>query len=299
MISCTSHEDRRTGPQNGRAVTEMLAAAFFFATMSCIAHGFREQIAWPLAALARIGITFGLVLVLAGISGAPLVVRGTKALWWRSLSGSVGLLCTFYAVTHLPVTDTVTIFATGPLWITVILATVFRQRMPARTWFYALAALAGVYIMYRPTFDADSFPLAVALFGSWAAAAAMVSISFCAELSALSVVAHYSACASLVCLGICIFMPTGLVLDGGVDARWWWLALMGAAGTLAQVLMTSAYGRGNTTVVALVGISQIAFAAIYDVLVWGHAFDLWEAVGVIIIAVSIASSILTTDTKAW
>lgn len=227
------------------------------------------------------------------------MVRGTKALWWRSLSGSVGLLCTFYAVTHLPVTDTVTIFATGPLWITVILATVFRQRMPARTWFYALAALAGVYIMYRPTFDADSFPLAVALFGSWAAAAAMVSISFCAELSALSVVAHYSACASLVCLGICIFMPTGLVLDGGVDARWWWLALMGAAGTLAQVLMTSAYGRGNTTVVALVGISQIAFAAIYDVLVWGHAFDLWEAVGVIIIAVSIASSILTTDTKAW
>lgn len=271
----------------------MVFASFSFATMSCIAHAYSATFSWPLVALARIGITWLLVCTLLFHYRLPFLIRGTRELWWRSLCGSMGLACTFYAVTHLPVTDQVTISATGPIWLTVILAVVFRQRMPRSTWAHAALALIGVYIMYRPTFDAASFPVLVALVGAVAGAGAMVSLSLCNAIPNLSVVAHFSSCSTVICLAICTFSPSALVLRPAVGSlSWLGLVPMGAAGMVGQVLITGAYGRGNPTMVALVGISGIAFAAIYDLLVWGYTFDGWKVVGVLLIATSIAMSIL-------
>ncbi len=271
----------------------MVFASFSFATMSCVAHAYSSTFSWPLVALARIGITWLLACLLLACYRLPFLIRGTRELWWRSLCGSVGLTCTFYAVTHLPVTDQVTISATGPIWVTVILALVFRQRMPRSAWLHAALALTGVYVMYRPAFDAGSFPILVALLGAVAGAGAMVSLSLCNAIPNLSVVAHFSTCSSILCLGLCLFLPGDMVLKPTAGfLLWMGLVPMGVAGTAGQVLITSAYGRGNPTMVALVGISGIGFAAFYDVLVWGYAFDLWKIAGVLLIAAAIAMSIL-------
>lgn len=283
---------------NIRAALEMTAAAFGFATMSCIAHGLQNHISWPVIALARIGLTLFLVLAAMAWYRAPMTFRGTRPLWWRSLCGTVGLLCTFYAVTRLPVTDVVTISATGPVWITLILVVVFRQRFSGSVWFYAFLALGGVYIMHRPAFDAGALPIAVALLGAIAAAAAMVSLSLCRHLKNLTIVAHYSACATFITIGFCFLANEPILLNGAVSpAVFLWLLPMGLAGTFAQVFMTAAYRRGTPTMIALVGISQIAFAALYDLVLWGYRFDLWKWAGIAMIAAAISLSILTSTGK--
>lgn len=284
-------------PQNGCAAAEMFLAAFLFATMSCIAHGYSGRAAWPLVAFARIFVTLVLTLGMMWWFRAPFLFRGTRELWMRSIFGTIGLLCTFYSVTHLPLTDMVTIFATGPIWIAVILAIVMKQRMPWTVWLYAGWALLGVYVMYRPRFDAGALPLMVALFGAVAAAAAMVSLSMCHRLHRLSVVAHFSMCSTAASLFLCLVSP-GRILKGMTLPMWFWLLPMGLAGAFAQILMTSAYGRGSTTLVALVGISQIGFAAIYDSFVWGYPFDSWKIAGVSMIAAAIVMSILKRPTAA-
>ncbi len=43
--------------------------------------------------------------------------------------------------------------------------------------------------------------------------------------------------------------------------------------------------------VAVTGLSQIGFAATYDVVVWGHGFDLWKVAGILMIACAIAMSV--------
>ena len=295
MASIEATHDSLAQVQNGRAAIEMVAASLCFATMSCIAHGFSGQVAWPIVAFARILVTAALVLVALALYRAPLVIRGTRALWARSITGAIGLICTFYAITHMPVTDTVTVFATGPVWVTVILAFMFKRAVRKRVWFHVLLALLGVYVMHRPTFDAASLPLFVALFGAIAAAAAKVSISFCHGLRPLSIVAHYACCATLI-TG-CLALTTAGATAAGPGAPpwlWLWLVPMGLAGTLAQLLMTTAYRRGGTTMVALVGISQIAFAALYDLAIWGHSFDRWKIAGVLMIACAIAMNITAT-----
>ena len=283
---------------NMRAALEMTVAAFGFATMSCIAHGLQDHVSWPVIALARIVLTLLLVVAALIWYRIPVSLRGTKPLWWRSLCGSVGLLCTFYAVTRLPVTDAVTIFATGPVWITLILVVVFRQRFPKRVWLYAFLALAGVYIMHRPAFDTGALPIAVALLGAIAAAAAMVSLSFCRHLKNLIIVGHFSACATVISIGACFLTDEPILLDSAVSpVIFLWLLPMGLAGTFAQIFMTAAYRRGTPTMIALVGISQIAFAALYDLALWGYRFDLWKWAGIAMIATAISLSILTTTGK--
>ncbi len=271
----------------------MAAASFSFATMSCIAHAYSNTLAWPLVGFARIAITMAIVFSMLRWYGIPFVLFAPKELWSRSLCGSVGLVCTFYAVTHLPVTDQVTIAATGPIWVTIILAVVLRQRIAGTAWIHSFLALAGVYVMYRPTFSAESFPIFVMLIGAIAGAGAMVSLSFCGPLNSLSVVAHFSTVASVVTLVLCFFNPGPIILNPAISP---WLGFgllpMGIAGTLGQILITFAYGRGNPTMVALTGISQIAFAALYDLAVWGYAFDKWKIIGIFMIAAAIALSIM-------
>ncbi|HPO12137.1 MAG TPA: DMT family transporter [Candidatus Hydrogenedentes bacterium] len=285
--------------QNRRAAVEMTAASLAFATMSCIAHAYSNILAWPLVGFSRIAITLAIVCVMLRWYRVPFIFFAPRELWARSLCGCVGLVCTFYAITHLPVTDQVTIAATGPIWVTIILAVLFKRRISASAWFHSILALAGVYVMYRPTFSAESFPIFVMLFGAIAFAGAMVSLSFCGPINSLSVVAHFSLVASCVTLILCVFSPGPIILNPEISP---WIVFglipMGIAGTLGQILITFAYGRGNPTMVALTGISQIAFAALYDLAVWGYTFDLWKIIGVLMIAAAIALSIITNAKPA-
>jgi drug/metabolite transporter (DMT)-like permease len=277
-----------------RAVLEMAAAALCFATMSSLAHGMRDHIAWAAIACTRIAVTVFFVYLLMILTRTRPVVRGNIAVWGRSLFGSMGLLGTFYAVTHLPVTDTVTIYATGPIWITVILVTVFRHKVHAAVWLHALLALAGVWVMHRPAFNSESFPLLAALGGAFAAACAKVSLRFLSRVDNLAIIAHYSTCGFLISAAAALYGGEGALLHPAVDPRiWLWLFPMGLAGTLAQVLMTAAYRRGRTPLVALAGISQIIFAALYDVFLFGHPFSAAKAIGVTMIVLAIILSIRT------
>jgi drug/metabolite transporter (DMT)-like permease len=284
---------KQPAPRNLRAAGEQVTAAFLFASMSCIAHGYGSHLAWPAVAFVRIATNFSVVLLLLRLRGEPFVIFAPFELWLRSLFGSCSLLCTFYAVTHLPVTDQVTLSATGPIWVAVILAIVFRQHIPRRAWGHAVLALAGVYVMQRPTFSAESLPVFMALLAALLGAAAMVSLSRCQDLPKLTIVAHFSMVGTIITLGVCAFADGPLVLNPQLSGGLWlWLLAMGLAGTFGQIFLTAAYIHGNPSMVALIGISQIVFAAIFDLAVWGYTFDIWKVAGVAIIAIAIALSVL-------
>ncbi len=282
---------------NRQAALEMIAASLAFATMGCIAHAFRDQVTWSMVAFIRIVVTAIMSLLMLHFRRAPFLVVGTPALWWRSIFGSVGILCGFYALSQLPITDVVTIMSTTPIWVTIMLAVVFRQRIPVATWGYALLALAGVYIMQRPSFDADSLPIGIALFGAFVVATVKISLGYCRNLPPVSIVTHYAICASIVSLFVTFVVRDGVIVLNPEMSPWFWLWLvpMGLAGTVGQLFMTGAYGKGKTNTVALVGISQIAFAAIYDAVLWQRYFDLPKLIGVVMITVAIAATISARD----
>ncbi len=278
---------------NRRAAVESLFAALAFATMSTIVHGFGGTIAWPVVAFVRIAITFIIIFAILRIKGAPLIIRGNRVLWIRSLVGTTGLFLTFYALTHMYVTDVVTIVATNPIWVMVILAVGFNHRLPWVVIFDVVLAIAGVFIMQRPTFDAESLPMIAALLGAVTSAIVKVSLSRLGGLPTVSVITHHSGVSTFATLLASLFLVDSVILVEDFNPALWLLLIpVGLLGTVAQLFMTSSFGRGNTLMVTLMGLSSLAFAAAYDVLFWDRSFDRWHALGALMIATAIVLSVI-------
>lgn len=274
---------------NRRAALAMFGAAAGFALMAALAHGLRGDLPWPVVAFARCAAMLAVMAGVLAARRAPLVLLGNRALWLRSVFGTFGLLTTFYCLSRMPVADTVVIFAMSPLWIALITARLDRMPTPPSTWFHLALALSGVLLMERPSFSADSLPLAVALAGSVAVAVAMVSLSRTHDYPHVSVVTHFSLFATLATLAL------ALSDAGGAPPAGAWaparhlpvLAAMGVCGTAGQLLMTAAYRRGRPTLMALVGLSQIVMGAGLDAAVFHHGVDAPKAAGMTLIVLGI------------
>src|ERR687893_185355 len=112
--------------------------------MGALSHLAGERCDWQLVAVARTLVAFLLALSLAASTGVRLAFLRPRVLWVRSVAGSLSLLCAFYALTHLPVSTTVTLTNTVPVWVTVLAWPLLGQRPAAPVWTAIAVGLAGV-----------------------------------------------------------------------------------------------------------------------------------------------------------
>ena len=103
-----------------RPAISIISAAFCFAIMGGFAHALGPRCDWLTIALVRVVFMLAASITLARMAGAELVVWRPGTLWMRSLAGSFSLVCSFYALTRLPVGDVLTLTNTYPLWIVVL-----------------------------------------------------------------------------------------------------------------------------------------------------------------------------------
>ncbi len=128
----------------------MIAAALCFATMGALAHALGPRCDWLLIALIRILCTFVFSVELTWIARARLVLWTPRTLWIRSVSGTIGLICMFYAFTRLPVADVLTLTNTYPLWIVVLSLRHLSRAELMIDLLCVLSGVAGVVLIQRP-----------------------------------------------------------------------------------------------------------------------------------------------------
>jgi drug/metabolite transporter (DMT)-like permease len=58
---------------------------------------------------------------------------------------------------------------------------------------------------------------------------------------------------------------------------------MGFVGTVGQVCLTKAFAAGDPAKVSVVGLSQVAFGVVFDVLIWQRTFTPLKIVGMSLI----------------
>jgi drug/metabolite transporter (DMT)-like permease len=255
--------------------------------MSALVHFLGETLHWTVVAFLRIFLTFLLALMYARATGVRPMIFGSKILWARSIFGSIALTSNFYALTHLSITDAITILKTSPIWIAVILAVIHRRGHQGKVWFAMGLGVAGVFLMEQPKFDGEWFPIIVTICSAFFIASSQVSMSFLHNIPTLKIVMHFSGCASIVTLCIMLF-GQGLEPIRQVDwtgARW--LLLMALFGTVGQVFMTTAFRKGHALLMSLIGLLAIPLAAMYDYLLWDKTLGWIEWGGIALITVSI------------
>ncbi|WP_374470394.1 DMT family transporter [Phenylobacterium sp.] len=201
----------------------------------------------------------------------------------RSAVGLTGMVCGFSAVQHLPLTEATALQFASPLFMTALSAMILAEPVGRHRWGAVLVGFVGVLIMARPQPGHFNLPgVTFGLLSALGAAGAMVAIRQIAATERGPTIVFY-------------FTLGGTVL-GLVGSAFHWvtpdpatlgfLVLAGLIGGVGQLFLTEALRVAPVGVVAPFDYTQLVWAAVIGLLVWGELPRLTTIVGALIVAAS-------------
>ena len=275
----------RSDPRAAAPYAWMLFAAAAFAVMGACTRAAGEHVDWRLIALARASLALLFSVALAAATGVKLIVFAPRSLWIRDLAGSLSLVCTFYALTKLPVPDTLTLTNMFPLWVVILSWPLLGQPPTVGVVLAAGVGLAGVVLMQQPHLDGSgTWAGFVAFFASLTSAVAMLGLHRLKHLDPRAIVAHFSAVAVATMLLTLVAPGAPPIRWGAVETTDVFLLLgVGVAATAGQLAITRAFATGQPAKVSVVALTQVAFGAGFDVAIWNRTFGWATVVGMLLI----------------
>ena len=258
----------------------MLSGSFAFAVMGSLIHALGSDCDWQVIAIARAFLALVFAAGLAVMAGARLVILATPTLWLRSLAGSLSLICTFFAFTHLPVSDVLTLTNMFPIWVAILSWPVLRERPSGSAWVCVVSGIVGVCLIQQPHIAEGNFACLVALSSSFTTAIAMLGLHKIRDVDARAIVAHFSGVSLLFSVAALYLFDRTKEPESILDQRILLMLLaVGAAATIGQLFLTKAFAAGAPARVSVVGLSQVLFAMGFDVLIWQRSFDFVTLLG--------------------
>lgn len=234
-----------------------------------------------------------LMTVIARTAAIPLATPHWRLQLSRSVSGSLALMCYFFAIGILPLATAATLSYTSPIFVAILLMLLFGERLQIPVAVAVLTGFAGVVLLLRPTLQP----------GQWLGAVSGLGAGMIASLAYISVrelgkagepevrtVFWFSSVTSL--------LGASWALTGDLhrpDAAGLFIVLgVGLFGGLAQLAMTRSYRLGKTVVSAAFSYSTVIFASMFGMLLWDETVlpSAWLAIALIIasgVVVSLAS----------
>ena len=283
-------EERDRARARRRGIVLLLGACVAFAvTAACVkAIGGRIPVAEVILFRNAFALPALLPVVLASGGMAALRTRNPMSHAARTLFGIMGMIGAFYGYVHLPIATVTALGFTMPLFLTVLSVPLLNEKVGWRRGVAVLVGFLGVVLMVRPGGEGmrgEGLAVTLCLLGSVGWALAMITIRRMGEAgeSSVAIVFWFAAGASLLA-GIAA-VP---VWVWPTPVEWALLAAIGLISALAQVLMTSAYRTGETTLLAPFEYSGIVWTTALGAIFWAELPDAWDFAG---IAVLVAAGI--------
>ena len=124
----------------------------------------------------------------------------------RSIAGSVSLVGTFYALTHLQVSTVLTLTNTFPIWVAVLSWPLLGEMPSARVWMAVLSGVLGVWFIQQPHSDGSQTGMIIALVAALATAVAMLGLHRLRGIAPLAIVDSFRVCGDAVLFGFVLFL---------------------------------------------------------------------------------------------
>ncbi len=252
----------------------MLQASVLFSVMATLTHALGPSCDWQLIAVVRSFVALVLTALVALAVGERVLVWRPFTLWVRSFAGSISMVCTFYALTRLPAPDVLTLTNIFPLWVALLSWPLLGEPPPGHVWLSVVSGVAGVVLIQRPHLAEGNFAVLLAFAASFFTAVAMLGLHRLRDVEPRAIVVHFSAVA------LCFCVASWFVFERPVRpaaAPWGRIALLlagvGITATIGQVLLTRAFAAGSPARVSVVGLTQIVFALVLDVMLFGRRLE--------------------------
>ena len=268
----------------------MIVSCFLFACMGVCVKLASSDFSTGEIVFWRGGVSMAMMGGLALSRGVALSTPHWRMHLSRSISGSTALVCYFFAIGALPLATAVTLNYTSPLFVALLLALFFRERLNAIASGAVMLGFAGVVVLLRPTLQPEQ----------WLGAAAGLSSGAMASLAYISLrelgrkgepevrtVFWFSLMTATIGLAWSLFSAIHLP-----DLRQ--LATLigvGLFGGLAQLAMTRSYRYGRTVVSANLSYATVVFASLFGMLLWDEIMPAssWLAIALIVTGAIVVS----------
>lgn len=195
----------------------------------------------------------------------------------RSVFGTIGILCNYYAVDHLVLADASMLNKMSPFFAVVFSYLILKEKVTLKQAMIVLGAFAGSLFVIKPTIsNMDLIPSLIGLLGGIGAGAAYTMVRKLGELGERGpfIVFFFSIFSCLATLPFLIFdyHPMTVAQTGT-------LLLAGLSAAGGQFSITSAYYYAPAREISVYDYSQIIFSSLLGFFVFGQMPDTWSWLG--------------------
>ena len=203
-----------------------------------------------------------------------------KYLLIRSISGGVGMICNFYAVDHLAISDASILNKLSPFFAIIFSYFILKETAGAFDWISVIVAFVGAMFVVKPSFSLEVIPAAAGFIGGLGAG---LAYTFVRKLgmrgeNSMIIVAFFSGFTSLM------FLPYLILRYQPMSGKQWlFLILTGIAAAGGQIFITKAYSKAPAKEISVYDFSIVLFAALFGFMFLRQVPDILSFVGYIII----------------
>ncbi len=210
--------------------------------------------------------------------------EGMGYLMLRAVFGTIGILCNFYAIDHLVLSDASMLNKMSPFFTIVFSWLILKEKLTLPQGFAVLTAFVGSLLIIKPSLNFSDFSASLCGFiGGVMAGAAYCMVRICGQkgISKTFIVLFFSGFSCLVTLPYLLFHFHPMTLSQV-------LCLLGAglAAAGGQFTITSAYCYAPAKEISVYDYSQIIFATALGYLLFGETADGWSVIGYCVIIVA-------------
>jgi len=266
----------------------IILSAFCFATMNMFLRFAGDLPFWQKGFFRNsIALFLALGLLLRRKKGE----RGkiTKENIWlllgRASFGTMGLLCNFYCVDHMNISDASMLNKLAPFFAIVFSAFFLKENAKWYQWGAVVIAFLGSLLIVKPAFGMETGAAMIGVLGGLGAGAAYTCVRKLGQMGTPGplIVLFFSAF-SVILLGPVVAF-TYVPMTG---QQWLFLLFTGIAASGGQIFVTAAYTFAPAKEISVYDYSQVLFAAIWGILFFSQFPDVYSIIGyVIIIAVAL------------
>ena len=199
----------------------------------------------------------------------------------RSIFGTIGIFANFYALSHIPVGEAMTLNKTAPFFTVIFSALIFKERISQRQMIFLMVAFLGASVVMKPSFRGDDlFAAMCAVTGGLGAGLAYVCVHALGRMkvNGALIVLFFSAFSSLASIpfmmaDLCPMTFLQIII----------MTLAGVSAAIGQFGITLAYRYAEPRSIAIYDYTNVIFTAILGWIMFSQVPDMISVVGFIAI----------------
>lgn len=229
--------------------------------------------------------------IVAAVFGCILVLKEKDSFQWkkgsgkylilRSLFGTLGILCNFYAIDHLALADASMLNKMSPFFVVIFSFLFLKEKVTAAQILLVMGAFGGSLFVVKPTVsNLDLIPSLIGLLGGLGAGAAytMVRKLGTVGIKGPFIVFFFSTFS-------CVITLPWLIFDYHAMTLWQVLVLLlaGLCAAGGQFAITAAYCYAPASEISIYDYTKVIFSMILGFVMFQQIPDFYSWVGYVII----------------